>query len=75
MSQNCGNQRACCSSPGWYVSMKRHGDDDDAAGDNSWLVHQSSLAVLPAETSGEVGGMDDRVRILPISILNSSRDL
>jgi hypothetical protein len=22
------------------------------AGDNSWLVHQSSLAVLPAETSG-----------------------
>jgi hypothetical protein len=25
------------------------------AGDNSWLVHQSSLAVLPAETSGETG--------------------
>jgi hypothetical protein len=24
-----------------------------AAGDNSSLVHQSSLAVLPAETSGE----------------------
>jgi hypothetical protein len=23
------------------------------AGDNSWVVHQSSLAVLPAETSGE----------------------
>jgi hypothetical protein len=22
------------------------------AGDNSWLIHQSSLAVLPAETSG-----------------------
>jgi hypothetical protein len=25
------------------------------AGDNSLLVHQSSLAVLPAETSGESG--------------------
>jgi hypothetical protein len=23
------------------------------SGDNSWLVHQNSLAVLPAETSGE----------------------
>jgi hypothetical protein len=22
------------------------------AGDNSWLIHQSSLAVLPAETAG-----------------------
>jgi hypothetical protein len=24
------------------------------AGDNSWLVHQSSLAILPAETSGAI---------------------
>jgi hypothetical protein len=47
MSQNCSHQRAY-SSPGWYVSMASHGDD--GAG---WvLVHQSSLAVLPAETSG-----------------------
>jgi hypothetical protein len=38
-----------------------------AAGDNSWLVHQSSLTVLPAETSG-AGGMDEIVRILPTSI-------
>jgi hypothetical protein len=31
--------------PGWYVNTESHGDD-------AWLVHQSSLAVLPAETSG-----------------------
>jgi hypothetical protein len=38
------------------------------AGDNSELVHQSSLAVLPAKTSGQVGGMDEEVIILPVSI-------
>jgi hypothetical protein len=48
MSQTCGNQRVYCSSPGRYVSVESDGDDD-----NSLLVHQSSLAVLPAETSGE----------------------
>jgi hypothetical protein len=32
--------------PGWYVSMVM------VAGVNSWLIHQNSLAVLPAETSG-----------------------
>jgi hypothetical protein len=30
------------------MGMESHGDD----GDNALLVHQSSLAVLPAETSG-----------------------
>jgi hypothetical protein len=30
MSQNCGHQRAYCSSPGWYVNMESHGDDEDA---------------------------------------------
>jgi hypothetical protein len=49
MSQNRGHQRAYCSSSRWYVSMVVM----MPAGDNSWLVHQSSLAVLPAETSGE----------------------
>jgi hypothetical protein len=49
MSQTYGHQRAYCPSPGRYVSVESHGDDDD----NSLLVHQSSLAVLPAETSGE----------------------
>jgi hypothetical protein len=37
------------------------------AGDNSWLVHQSSLAVLPAEHLGQAGGIDEGVRILLIS--------
>jgi hypothetical protein len=51
MSQNCGHQRAYCLSPGWYVNVESHGNDDAGWG-YSWLVHQSSLAVLPAETSG-----------------------
>jgi hypothetical protein len=38
------------------------------AGDNSWLVHQSSLAVLPAEISG-AGRMDKGLRILSILYL------
>jgi hypothetical protein len=52
VSQNCGHQQAYCLSPSdmWarrtMVMMM-------PAGDNSWLDHQSSLAVLPAETSGE----------------------
>jgi hypothetical protein len=51
VSQNCGHQRAYLSSPGRYVSIESHGVMMPA-GDNSWLIHQSSLAVLPAETSG-----------------------
>jgi hypothetical protein len=51
MSQNCGQQRAYYLSPGWYVSMEGH-CVMIPAGDNSWLVHKSSLAVIPAETSG-----------------------
>jgi hypothetical protein len=34
------------------VSVDSHGMMMIPAGDNSWLVHYSSLAVLPAETSG-----------------------
>jgi hypothetical protein len=43
---------AYCSSPGWYVSVEDHGMMLPA-GNNSWLVHYSSLVVLRAETSGE----------------------
>jgi hypothetical protein len=50
--QNCSQQRAYCSSPGdmwtWRAMVMTM-----PVGDNSWLIHQSSLAVLPAETSGE----------------------
>jgi hypothetical protein len=59
MSQNCGNLRAYCLSPGdiwaWtaMVMMMMMMTIMMPAGDNSWLVHQSSPVVLPAETSGE----------------------
>jgi hypothetical protein len=45
------------------------------AGDNSWLVHQSSVAVLPAETCGVSRRNGQRSDNLPISIWNTSRDL
>jgi hypothetical protein len=51
MSQNCSHQQAYRSSPGdmwaWKAMMMMM-----AAGDNTWLIHQSSMAVLLAETSG-----------------------
>jgi hypothetical protein len=50
MSQNCGHQRAYCSSPGdmwaWRAMVVMM-----PAGDNSWLVYQSCLIVIPAEIS------------------------
>jgi hypothetical protein len=46
---DCDHQRAYCSSPRRYVRVDSHGDEDD---ENSWLFRPSSLAVLPAETSG-----------------------
>jgi hypothetical protein len=50
-SQNLGHQRAYWSSSRWYVER---GEPRKwcRLGGNSWLVHQSSLAVLPADTSG-----------------------
>jgi hypothetical protein len=51
MSQNCDHERACCSSPGdiwaWRAMVLMM-----PARDTAWPVHQSFLAVLPAETSG-----------------------
>jgi hypothetical protein len=39
--------------PGDVWAWTSHGDDDDDAGwGNSWLVHQNSLAVIPAEIFG-----------------------
>jgi hypothetical protein len=45
-----GHQRVFCPSPGWYVIMAIV--VMMPAGDNSLLVYQSSLTILPAETSG-----------------------
>jgi hypothetical protein len=49
-SLNCGQQRAYCSTPRWYTSMENSGGMMSTE-DNSWLVHQNSLAVLLAESS------------------------
>jgi hypothetical protein len=52
-SQNCDHQRSYCSSPGdmwaWSAMVIKM---MMPAGNNSWLVHHSSLTVLPADTSG-----------------------
>jgi hypothetical protein len=51
MTQNYGHERAYSSPPGdmeaWRVTVMIM-----PTGDNSWLVHQSSLTVLPTEISG-----------------------
>jgi hypothetical protein len=49
-SLNCGNQLAYCLSLMWCMSMENH-RRMISKGENSWFVHQSSLAVLPAEPS------------------------
>jgi hypothetical protein len=74
MSQNCGNERAY-SSPGWFVRMEGHSDDDAGWG---WLPYSSTRALWQSYQQrhlGQVGVMDEGVRILPISIWNTSRDL
>jgi hypothetical protein len=74
MSQNCGHQRAYCSSPGWYVNMGAM-VVMMSAGDNYLFVHQISLAVLPAETSGASRRNWRMSENLHISIWNTSRDI
>jgi hypothetical protein len=69
MSQNCGHQRAYCSSPGWYVSMENSGDDDAGWG----ITPDSSIRTLWQSYQqthlGQLGGIDKGVRILPIHYL------
>jgi hypothetical protein len=73
LSQNRGHQRACCSSPRWYVSMESHGDDD--AGWRKLLTRPPELSVNPTSwiILEQVGGMDEGMRILPISVWTTSR--
>jgi hypothetical protein len=55
-SLNYSHQRAYCSSPMWYTSMEKH-VRMILAGENSWFIHDSSLAILPAEScSSKAGG-------------------
>jgi hypothetical protein len=49
-SLNCGHQRTYSSSPRWYMSVGSHGGMMSTA--ENWFVYQSSLAILPAESSG-----------------------
>jgi hypothetical protein len=51
ISQNCCHQRPCYSCPSDMWALRAM-VMIMSAGDNSWLVHQSSLPVLPAEISG-----------------------
>jgi hypothetical protein len=49
MGWDYGLQRANYSPPSWYswITVVKWWTEE-----NSWLVHQSSLAILPAETYG-----------------------
>jgi hypothetical protein len=48
-SLNCGHQQAYCSSLRWYMSMENHSGMMMWTEENSWLFHQRSLAILPAD--------------------------
>jgi hypothetical protein len=50
------NQRVYCLSPRWYISTEYHGGILPTE-KNFWFVHQSSLAILPAEASSSEGGI------------------
>jgi hypothetical protein len=59
-SLNCGHQLAYCSSPRWHLYMSIEHGGMISTGENSWFVHQSSLAILPAEShSRKSGGTDE----------------
>jgi hypothetical protein len=55
-SLNCCQQRAYCSSLRWCMGMESYGEMI-WTGENSWFIHQTSLAILPAESfSSKAGG-------------------
>jgi hypothetical protein len=59
MSLHCSNQRDYCPYPRWYMSMEDLGGI--SAEENSWFVHQSCLAIPPAEScSSKSGGTGRR---------------
>jgi hypothetical protein len=51
MSLICGHRQVHCSSPRWFMSTNNH-IEMMSTQENFWFVHQSSLAILPAESSG-----------------------
>jgi hypothetical protein len=57
---NCGQQRACCSSLRWYISMENHGGMTMSTEESCWFIYYSSLAILPAVIWYQAGGMGER---------------
>jgi hypothetical protein len=55
----------------WYPSIENHDEMMMPAVENSWLVHQSSLAILPAQSSGRRNGRKRRDFTLKAFPLNS----
>jgi hypothetical protein len=47
-------QRAYCSSPCWYLSTENHGDMMTPEEEHSWVVHRSSLAIIPVDSPGSI---------------------
>jgi hypothetical protein len=70
MSLNCSHQWSYCSSHRWHMSMENHGGMM-LIGENSWLVHQSYLAILPAQTSSSKSGecWQRKWRVWPLKYL------
>jgi hypothetical protein len=78
LSQNCSHQWTCCSSPGDMWKICEHGEPwrwwcwlgitPDSSTRALWLSYQQRHL-------GQVEGMDEGMRILPISIWNTSRNL
>jgi hypothetical protein len=75
MSQNCLTNEPTVNLPDDDMWVWRVMEMMMMAGENSWLIHQSSLAILPVVIWEQVGGMDEGVRILPVIIWYTSRDL
>jgi hypothetical protein len=73
-SQNRGHQRAYCSSPGWYVRVDSHGDD---TGWGKFLTRLQELSDSPTsrDIKERLGGMDEGVKILLFSVLDTPTDL
>jgi hypothetical protein len=46
------SQGAYCSSSRWYKIVENHSEMMMQTKETSWFVYQSSLAILPAESSG-----------------------
>jgi hypothetical protein len=72
--QTCGHHRVYCSSPGWYVSVESHCYDDTGCGKPLTRPPEFSVNPTRRDIWERVGGMDEWVRILHISIWDTWKD-